>query len=534
MRVYGSKGLLTVHQRAPGAPARHLLAWEAMKHHTLRSTLLAAALALAPACGQQTVPQLQLITQTCDGPAPLEGVTHLLLRVTGEGIDTPIERLTTSRLLPGDVPAIPAGRARVLEVRGYAGYPQSGRLVSLGRTVPFDVPEEDTAVSLRVFLRPVGSFVSPSSATDPTSCQGLPGGERAGHTATLLKDGRVLFAGGFRTERDGAAATLGTAEYFDPATGTFTVAQELPVRAFHTATALPDGQVLLAGGEQVSSDNPVRLRSATLLDPRTGTASALDLREPRSRHAAAVDEGGRVLLVGGVGTSGEVVSLAEGFDAQGNGFDVPLPLPRVGASVVPLQGGKLLAVVGGSDGRTLQGNVATLAFNGSAFEPRSSGAVLQEPRRNAAVVAFPDAERLLVAGGYSLAGEPEDNARPLASAEVLTAGQPFQVTEGPSIMARGDACAVALADGRVVTVGGRRVAREGGLRSTGEVELLTLMAASPSAGALGMTPLVRPRYLHTCMALPDGTVLIAGGVDDSGADARFLDDVVIFTPPPRD
>ena len=157
-----------------------------------------------------------------------------------------------------------------------------------------------------------------------------------------------------------------------------------------------------------------------------------------------------------------------------------------------------------------------------------------EPRRNAAAVALADSEQLLVAGGYLLAGEPEEGARLLASAEVLTAGQTLQVKEGPSIVARGDACAVALADGRVVTVGGRRFSSTGGLRSTGEVEVLTPVEASPSAGALGMTPLVRPRYLHSCTALPDGTVLIAGGVDDSGGDARFLDDVVIFTPPPRD
>jgi hypothetical protein len=454
--------------------------------------------------------------------------------VTGEGIDTPIEKLTTGRLQPGDVPAIPPGPARVLEVRGYAGYPGSGRLLSLGRTVPFDVPEDGAAVSVRVFLRPVGSFMSASSAADPTSCQSLSGGGRAGHTATLLKDGRVLFAGGFRAERGGATSTLGTAEYFDPATGAFTLAPELPVRAFHTATALPDGQVLLAGGEQVSSDTPVRLRSATLFDPRTGNANELELLQARSRHAAAVDEGGRVLLVGGRGASGEVVSLAEGFDAQGNGFDVPFPLPRVGASVVPLQGGKLLAVVGGSDGRALQGDVETLAWDGSTFDLRGTGGVLMEPRRNAAVVAFPGTERLMVAGGYALAGEPERDARPLASAEVLTAGAGFQVTEGPSIMARGDACAVTLADGRVLTVGGRRVAREDGLRSTAEVELLTLVAASPSAGALGMAPLARPRYLHSCTALPDGTVLIAGGVDDNGTDVRFHDDVLIFTPPPRD
>lgn len=507
-----------------------------MKHHTIRSSLLAAALALAPACGpRETVPQLQLVTQVCEGLSPMEDVTHLLLRVTGEGIDTPIEKLATDRLYPGDVPAVPAGRARVLEVRGYVGHPGRGRLVSLGRTVPFDVPEEGSApVSVRVFLRRVGSFVPPSSADAPLECLALPGGGRAGHAAALLKDGRVLLSGGFRAE-DRGTTTLAAAEYYEPATGTFTPAPELVTpRAFHTASALPDGRVLLAGGERVSVDVPVRLRTATLFDPATGNTDELELLFARSRHAAGVDEGGRVLLVGGLGETGNVVATAEGFDAHGAGFDVPMPLPRVGASVVPLQGGKVLAVVGGSDGRALQPGVEAFAFDGSTFEPQGAGGLLLEARRDAAVAPFQGGERLVVAGGYAQPGEPDARSRLLASAEVHTPGQGFQVTDGPSIAARGEACAVALADGRVVTVGGRRISPENGrLLSAGEVEVLTPMT-NPTGGALGMEPLPRPRYLHTCTALSDGTVLIAGGVDDSGGEARFLDDVLIFTPPPRD
>src|SRR5689334_1454546 len=123
-----------------------------MKHRTVGTALLAAALALAPACGKrETVPQLQLVPLACAGVPPLEGVTHLRLRVTGEGLDTLIEKLVTPQVLPGDMPAVPAGKGRVLEVRGYQGTPEAGRLLSLGRSVPFDVPE-DGDVAVRVFL----------------------------------------------------------------------------------------------------------------------------------------------------------------------------------------------------------------------------------------------------------------------------------------------------------------------------------------------------------------------------------------------
>ena len=89
-----------------------------------RNALLAAVLALAPACQEQgDAPQVQLITTACEGLQPLEGATHLRVRVTGEGLDTPIERITPVNLRPEDMPDIPAGAARVLEVRAYSGEP---------------------------------------------------------------------------------------------------------------------------------------------------------------------------------------------------------------------------------------------------------------------------------------------------------------------------------------------------------------------------------------------------------------------------
>src|SRR5688500_18408046 len=68
---------------------------------------------------------------------------------------------------------------------------------------------------------------------------------RAGHTATLLLDGRVLITGGY----DGGIGKLSRAELYDPATGAFTLTGDLlNARYSHTATLLPDGKVLIAGG----------------------------------------------------------------------------------------------------------------------------------------------------------------------------------------------------------------------------------------------------------------------------------------------
>ena len=67
---------------------------------------------------------------------------------------------------------------------------------------------------------------------------------RRDHTATLLPNGQVLVAGGY----DGSDH-LTSAELYDPATGMWTATGSMATgRLDHTATLLPDGQVLVAGG----------------------------------------------------------------------------------------------------------------------------------------------------------------------------------------------------------------------------------------------------------------------------------------------
>jgi hypothetical protein len=81
---------------------------------------------------------------------------------------------------------------------------------------------------------------------------------RAGHTATVLPSGKVLIAGGLNR----GYASLGSAELYDPGAGTFTTAGNMTVpRDGHTATVLGNGKVLVAGG---SIDARTDLASAEL------------------------------------------------------------------------------------------------------------------------------------------------------------------------------------------------------------------------------------------------------------------------------
>jgi hypothetical protein len=68
----------------------------------------------------------------------------------------------------------------------------------------------------------------------------------AQHTATLLPDGKVLIAGG-----GGKSSFAGfVAELFDPATGTFSLTGSMLLpRTSHAATLLPNGEVLVTGSQ---------------------------------------------------------------------------------------------------------------------------------------------------------------------------------------------------------------------------------------------------------------------------------------------
>ena len=110
------------------------------------------------------------------------------------------------------------------------------------------------------------------------------------HTATLLKNGMVLIAGGGDGDNGFYSAS---AALFDPATRTFNeTASMTTVRDWHTATLLNDGTVLITGGADDSSSE--------LYDPSTGTfTSTASMSEARIMHTATLLNDGRVLVVGG-------------------------------------------------------------------------------------------------------------------------------------------------------------------------------------------------------------------------------------------
>lgn len=144
---------------------------------------------------------------------------------------------------------------------------------------------------------------------DPPACPsaGNLAHPRAGHTATVLKNGQVLLAGGLDLDLSGATAqTLGAAEIFDPTSGHFlpTSRDMISNRMGHSATLLGSGQVLLAGGMSGTADlhgvSFSSLNSAEIYDPASDTFTATgDLHTARVLHAAALRRDGKVIVGGG-------------------------------------------------------------------------------------------------------------------------------------------------------------------------------------------------------------------------------------------
>ncbi len=136
----------------------------------------------------------------------------------------------------------------------------------------------------------------------------------AGGTAALMRDGRVLVAD-FALAGPCAAARCSlvfVAELYDPVTETWTATESTPTPHYlrYSATLLPDGKLLVAGGADSGSEGYTNLASAELYDPDTGTWTATPtMSVAREGHTATLLRDGRVLVAGGVGEAGASAEL---------------------------------------------------------------------------------------------------------------------------------------------------------------------------------------------------------------------------------
>ncbi|MBX3232375.1 MAG: hypothetical protein KIT84_22385 [Labilithrix sp.] len=218
------------------------------------------------------------------------------------------------------------------------------------------------------------------------------------HTVTLLPNGKVLVAGGNVSPLDATTS----AELYDPATKTSTLTQPMSApHRMHTATLLADGRVLIAGGLHQS----VATNAAELFDPATGQFTAVGPMKVARMGATAVRlADGRVLIAGGYAgsawwqlTSAGALADVELFDPKTQQFTAASPLmsPRWNAALAALDDGRAI-IVGGSTSGAYVDAVDVFEPSGDTW---TRTAELPAARASAGLVPL-RCGRVAIVGGY--------------------------------------------------------------------------------------------------------------------------------------
>ncbi len=262
---------------------------------------------------------------------------------------------------------------------------------------------------------PLSSAEFYDPATGSWSSTGSLGTKRYLHTATLLPSGKVLVAAG-----DNADGSSSSAEFYDPATGSWSSTGSLgKARYWHTATLLPSGKVLVAGGFYDSVSDGRTLSSAELFDPASGTWAATgSMSTARELHTATLLPSGKVLVAGGRNDVAFSLSSAELYDpASGSwsstgslGTDVRFTLRRCCSQAGCWWRRELVAVVYLSSAELY--DPATGSWSGTA----SLGTA-----RYSHTATLLSSGKVLVAGGLG-------NAVTLSSAELYDPATVSQIT----------------------------------------------------------------------------------------------------------
>jgi len=324
---------------------------------------------------------------------------------------------------------------------------------------------------------------------------------RLSHTQTNLSDGEVLLCGGL-----GSSGPLDTAEIFDPDTDSFRpLLGKLNTERFgHTATLLTDGRVLIVGGYKGAFEQT--LATAEIFDPATESFGRVEseLEIGVALHTATLLPDGRVLIVGGTDGVDALGQIAV-FDPTTLAFtalEAELPHPRYGQQAVLYN--DTVYILGGFDGERTLRYVAAIHlpdFNVTDLDGDAGEAQDMLTARVNHTVSEIDEGRWIVIGGTqgSLA-----SAQPVSSSEIFdpAAENPF-VASGDLDQARSGHTAVALNDGTVLVAGG--IDADMDILDSAEIY-------DPSTGAFTETGSMRlSRTVHAASLLPDGRVLVTGG-----------------------
>lgn len=345
-----------------------------------------------------------------------------------------------------------------------------------------------------------------------SACAGQPAegscGPRGRHTATLLPGGSILIAGG--DTNNGIGIALASVQIYDPTTAEWSAAAPMPSgRSRHTGTLLPDGTVLVAGGGE---RRPFRYDPTTnawssadpqALAARTGNTATL-LDGPECATTPAPSHCGKVLLTGGaraLGPSAELYNpLTKGWTPTSE-----MLVPRSRHTATLLSNGKVL--VAGGDALGNPGSVTLAEVYDPAtglWEPAGS---MLAARSGHTATGIPGG-KVLVVGGRQSPKAPGDPA--LDSTEVYDPSTRLWSAGPPLAAARSDHTVTVLPDTRVLVAGGRGHGDDSSLSSSEIYDPRQTAPLWQSAGEMQ-----DQRHLHSAIALSNGSVVVMGDAGPS-------------------
>lgn len=501
---------------------------------------------LAAGCARTVAVDLTIVEPCDQKEQALNGAESYVLSSTGSVLD----EVVTFKATDGPQPLnVGLGDKVVVTLQAFADDVSAGGAASalpqaVGHTMPLAITESSLDVSTVLSTGLLDSFGrttrSDGECTAMANGSGVPG--RHGHTATYVPVlNQVLIYGGAVFAADGTENILpGSAELWDPATGEFTPVEGAKARAYHAATALPDGRVVISGGFGIISGQLVTLQTADVFDPLTRTFSTIQLRQARAHHTSTLMAGANLLVIAGgcvgTGVADACTPTQAGEGNRGRSTDLAVTIetlditdPGAGTVAVPnaaalaaprafhqatsLENGTntLLVVTGGVDPGGVVEGIEVFRADGGALGRVDTSSLVgfpanKAPARHAAVAT--SAQQLLIIGGFTQApaGEP---AGPL-SADIFvftTSGgvnpTPLQLFNGAG---RAGHHAALLADGSVLIVGGT-IAANG---PTAEILAQAPGTGIPTARVLAR-PLPQSRDRAAMAVLPNNQVLFTGG-----------------------
>ena len=309
---------------------------------------------------------------------------------------------------------------------------------------------------------------------------------RYDHTATLLPNGLVMAAGGLHPMKMRFVedpVPISSVELYHFSSGTWSNTGAMNTSRFeHTATLLTNGQVLVAGG----ADTNASLSSAELYDPAIASWTITgSMNNARSSHTATLLTNGQVLVAGGdvIGTSAELYDPATAMWTNTGSMNDA----RFFHTATLLPNGQVL-VAGGAD---TNGSLSSAELYDPATATWTNTASMHFARSSHTATLLTNGQ-VLVAGGADTNGS-------LSSAELYDPATATWTITAPLNNARQSHTATLLPNGQVLVAGGDAIGTS--------AELF-----NPATGAWANTGSMNyARYSHTATLLPTGRPMVAGG-----------------------